>query len=255
MALANADEWTGEGGVESQYREDFFMGDVIECFKISDKGYSLPNVIFIRIEPSDLKVTINDIICSLNNLSWIETFDKEYIKKSFKISASKTAEHLSNNLNNFAQDKVTTDIGETVVSELSRLAIVKELEYRDIPLAELFKQKISGNHGFDFFSETLSQFIVFGEAKYVSNSNGYGRALEQIERFIMEERDTSDLNDIDKFVSDLSLNNHTQNNKAFACAFSATSIKSETLIDNILNNDHFNKIKHHREIILIAVNV
>lgn len=231
------------------------MGDVIECFKISDKGYSLPNVIFIRIEPSDLKVTINDIICSLNNLSWIETFDKEYIKKSFKIRASKTAEHLSNKLNNFAQDKVTTDIGETVVSELSRLAIVKELEYRDIPLAELFKQKISGNHGFDFFSETLSQFIVFGEAKYVLNSNGYGRALEQIERFIMEERDTSDLNDIDRFVSDLSLNNHTQNNKAFACAFSATSIKSETLIDNILNNDHFNKIKHHREIILIAVNV
>lgn len=231
------------------------MGDVIECFKISDKGYSHPNVIFIRIEPSDLKTTINDIICSLNNLSWIETFDKEYIKKSFKIRASRTAEHLSNKLNNFAQDKVTTDIGETVVSELSRLAIVNELEYRDIPLAELFKQKISGNHGFDFFSETLSQFIVFGEDKYVSNSNGYGRALEQIERFIIEERDTSDLNDIDRFVSDSSLNNHTKNDKAFACAFSATSIKSETLIDNILNNDNFNKIKHHREIILIAVNI
>lgn len=231
------------------------MGDVIECFKISDKGYSHPNVIFIRIEPSDLKTTINDIICSLNNLSWIETFDKEYIKKSFKIRASRTAEHLSNKLNNFAQDKVTTDIGETVVSELSRLAIVNELEYRDIPLAELFKQKISGNHGFDFFSETLSQFIVFGEAKYVSNSKGYGRALEQIERFIIEERDTSDLNDIDRFVSDSSLNNHTKNDKAFACAFSATSIKSETLIDNILNNDNFNKIKHHREIILIAVNI
>lgn len=231
------------------------MGDVIECFKISDKGYSHPNVIFIRIEPSDLKTTINDIISSLNNLSWIETFDKEYIKKSFKIRASKTAEHLSNKLNNFAQDKVTTDIGETVVSELSRLAIVNELKYRDIPLAELFKQKISGNHGFDFFSETLSQFIVFGEAKYVSNSNGYGRALEQIERFIMEERDTSDLNDIDRFVSDSSLDNHTKNDKAFACAFSATSIKSETLIDNILNNDNFNKIKHHREIILIAVNI
>lgn len=127
------------------------MGDVIECFKISDKGYSHPNVIFIRIEPSDLKTTINDIICALNNLSWIETFDKEYIKKSFKIRASKTAKHLSNKLNNFAQDKVTTDIGETVVSELSRLAIVNELEYRDIPLAELIKQKISGNHGFDFF--------------------------------------------------------------------------------------------------------
>ena len=222
------------------------MGDVIECFKISDKGYSHPNVIFIRIEPSDLKTTINDIICALNNLSWIETFDKEYIKKSFKIRASKTAKHLSNKLNNFAQDKVTTDIGETVVSELSRLAIVNELEYRDIPLAELIKQKISGNHGFDFFSETLSQFIVFGEAKYVSNSNGYGRALEQIERFIMEERDTSDLNDIDRFVSDSSLNNHTQNDKAFACAFSATSIKSETLIDNIVKNANFNKIKHHR---------
>ena len=119
----------------------------------------------------------------------------------------------------------------------------------------MFKQKLSGNHGFDFFSETLSQFIVFGEAKYVSKSNGYGRALEQIERFIMEERDTSDLNDIDKFVSKISLNNHTQNDKAFACAFSATSIATETLIKHILKNENFNKIKHHREIILIAVNI
>lgn len=231
------------------------MGDVIECFNISDRGYSLSNVIFIRIEPSDLKVTINDIICSLNNLSWIKSFDEDYIKKSFEIRATKTAEYLSNQLKNFAQDKVTTDIGETVVSELSRLAIVNELNYCDIPLAELFKQQISGNSGFDFFSETLSQFIVFGEAKYVSRNNGYGRALEQIERFIREERDSSDLNDIDKFVSKLSLNNHTQNNKAFACAFSATSIKSKTLIDNILKNSNFNKIKHHKEIILIAVNV
>lgn len=231
------------------------MGDVIECFNISDKGYSLSNVIFIRIEPIDLKVTINDIISSLNNLSWIETFDEEYIKNSFKIRANATAEYLSSQLKHFQQDKVTTEIGETVVSELSRLAIVNELDYLDIPLAELFKQKLSGNHGFDFFSETLSQFIVFGEAKYVSKSNGYGRALEQIERFIMEERDTSDLNDIDKFVSKISLNNHTQNEKAFACAFSATRIETETLIEHILNNANFNKIKHHKEIILIAVNV
>lgn len=231
------------------------MGDVIECFNISDKGYSLSNVIFIRIEPSDLKVTINDIISSLNNLSWIETFDEEYIKNSFKIRANATAEYLSSQLKHFQQDKVTTEIGETVVSELSRLAIVNELDYLDIPLAELFKQKLSGNHGFDFFSETLSQFIVFGEAKYVSKSNGYGRALEQIERFIMEERDTSDLNDIDKFVSKISLNNHTQNDKAFACAFSATRIETETLIEHILNNANFNKIKHHKDIILIAVNV
>ena len=135
------------------------MGDVIECFNISDRGYSLSNVIFIRIEPSDLKVTINDIICSLNNLSWIESFDEDYIKKSFKIRATKTAEYLSNQLKNFAQDKVTTDIGETVVSELSRLAIVNELNYCDIPLAELFKQQISGNSGFDFFSERLSMFL------------------------------------------------------------------------------------------------
>ncbi|MBK4779100.1 hypothetical protein [Streptococcus lactarius] len=231
------------------------MGDVIECFNISDKGHSLSNVIFIRIEPSDLKVTINDIISSLNNLSWIETFDEEYIKNSFEIRANATAERLSSQLKHFQQDKVTTEIGETVVSELSRLAIVNELDYLDIPLAELFKQQIAGNPGFDFFSETLSQFIVFGEAKYVSNSNGYGKSLAQIERFIREKRDVSDLNDIDKFVSITSLNNHTQNHKAFACAFSATSIETETIINHILKNKNFNKIKYHKEIILIAVNV
>ena len=123
------------------------------------------HVTFIRVETEDLSVTIKDIITVLSNLSWISKFDNEYVRSSFEVRAKDTAEYLARNLKLNKDDSVTSNTGEYVVSELAREAIVQKLGYLDIPLAELFKEQVVGNPGFDYYSANSEDIIVFGEAK------------------------------------------------------------------------------------------
>ena len=146
---------------------------ILECTKIDEGNHS--NIRFIRIDPENLSVTIKDIIASFSDMSWISKFDEEYVKKSFSKRAEASAQYLADKMKKGVEDGVTRDTGEYVVSELARQALVNELKYLDIPLAELFKEQISGNPGFDFYSANLEQIIIFGEAKYNSRQNAYGK--------------------------------------------------------------------------------
>lgn len=97
--------------------------------------------------------------------------------------------------------KLTKDAGEYVVSELAREAIVSELNYLDIPLAELLGKKISGNPGFDFHSQNnATNTVIFGEAKYVTAHSGYPRAIDQIKAFVDDKKDIADIADCGIFV-------------------------------------------------------
>lgn len=230
------------------------MVKLLENRRLIAEGYS--NVVFIRLEPEDLSVTIRDIIDSLQNLSWINKFDKKYKRRSFQSRSIPTVNLLKSKLENHDNDSITTEIGETVVSELSRSSLINYLNYADIPLAELIKQQISGNPGFDFFSETLENAIVFGEAKYLSQQNAYGNAMKQVNTFIREERDLTDLKDIEDFVTMESLENASMGSKkAYACGFSSTAMDTEVLIQHILNNKYHKYLSSYNELIYIAVNV
>lgn len=90
------------------------------------------------------------------------------MRSSFQKRAEDTAKYLANKILKNDGDKITEDSGEYVVSELARAALVSELRYLDIHLAELFKEQVSGNPGFDFYSANNQRVIIFGEAKYNS---------------------------------------------------------------------------------------
>ncbi|MGT2785168.1 hypothetical protein [Streptococcus merionis] len=226
---------------------------LLENRRLTKEGFS--NVIFIRVEPSDLETTISEIINHFQNMSWIDKFDENYKKRSFQSRSLPTVKFLKEKLENHASDRITTDIGETVVSELSRSSLINQLDYLDVPLGELIKQQISGNSGFDFFSETKNSVIVFGEAKYLSKKNAYGNAMEQVERFVVESRDISDLRDIEDFVSLSGLRNASDGVKAYACGFSSTQIDTKNLINHIIKNRYFSTLAKHNEVIYIAVNI
>ncbi len=215
-------------------------------------GYQ--NITFLRINPEDVSVTIRDIIEQFQNLSWINNFDEDYLKSSFSERSVPTIKYLKNKLESDSQDTITTEIGETVVSELSRSTIINELGHSDIPLAEIIKQKIAGNPGFDFFSEINNEYIIFGEAKYVKGINAYGKAMKQVDEFVVKRRDKTDLSDIRDFVSKKSLNNASLGKRAFACGFSSIDIDDSTLISNITNNKYFKTLSQHIEVIYIAIN-
>ena len=221
---------------------------VLECKKIDVETY-------IRIDPENLSVTIRDIITSLSNLSWIAKFDKSYIRNSFFKRAEDTAEYLADKILKDDGDKITEDSGEYVVSELAREALVIELKYLDVPLAELFKEQVSGNPGFDFYSANKEKVIIFGEAKYSSGRNAYGIGMEQVDRFIREGQDVSDLNDIDKFFEEESLKLADNGDKAYAIAFAAKGTASDMIIKGIIRNKHYKDIAINKEVIFLAVNV
>jgi hypothetical protein len=224
-------------------------------YNVLDNQQIEPHITFIRIEPTDINLTLSDVFKSMSDIAWISDFDKKYTRDSFEIRAVETINYIANNIIAEADNEITKDTGEIVVSELSRLAVINEMGYLDIPLAELFKSQAVGNDGFDFFSKNLDKVILFGEAKFNSRQNAYGAAFEQIARFEKQKQDVSDINDIAEFCCEESLNNHSQGKKGFIASFASKTTSSENMINAIKRNTNYNKLVGFEEIICIAVNV
>lgn len=120
------------------------------------------HITFIRINPTDIALTLRDVFDSLSNLSWIAQFDEEYIKSSFKVRSEATVKYIAEKIIRSNDDSITSNSGEYVISELARKSLINNMKYADIPLGELIKEQKVGNPGFDFYSETIEQIILFG---------------------------------------------------------------------------------------------
>jgi len=227
--------------------------NIVEVKKICEEKHT--RVFFLRVKPEDIKETLANIFQVLSDLSWISNFDEDYVKTSFKQRAETTLADISGKILASSTDEVSSNAGEYIVSELAREAIINELNYLDIPLAELYNKKKSGNPGFDFHSQTCDDIVIFGEAKYLDDRNAYGSGLKQVVRFISEKKDISDLADLRDFCSKEALSMVNQGLKGFAIAFSAKEMESEEIIKNVMKNKYFNSLLPYKEIIIVAVNI
>lgn len=226
---------------------------VIENLKICEDKHN--RAFFLRLDPGDINDTLKSIFLTLADLSWINKFDEEYIQTSFRKRAEITLKDIKNKIETSKDDEVSSDAAEYVVSELAREALITELNYLNIPLAELYKQKKSGNPGFDFHSQSLDEVVIFGESKYLYDRNAYGSGLKQVVRFIDEQKDITDLADLRDFCSSNALSKVLKGKKGFAIAFSAKETETTTLISNIIANKHFKLLLPYDEIIIVAVNI
>lgn len=223
---------------------------IVDHEKIED------HITFIRINPTDIKLTLKEVFDSLSDVAWISSFDEEYIRNGFQVRAEATINYISEKIIKENDDKVTSDSGECIVSELARKTVVKQMDYLDIPLGELIKIKEIGNHGFDFFSKNKEDILLFGEAKYVAAQNAYPRTFKQIVRFEKnEKKDCSDIIDIDKFCCEKSKINHANGHKGFIAAFSAKSMTTDKLIEGIKRNADYQELTKFKELICVAVNL
>lgn len=228
-----------------------------ESYTLEDYWQLAANIHFFRIKinQEDVSITLREVLDCLNELSWISKFDKEYIRDSFNKRATDTIDYITTNIINGTETEVTTDSGEYVVSVLSKKAIVDNLDYLDVPLAELIKEKIVGNPGFDFYSENKNSILLFGEAKYVAKTNAYNKALEQIERFSISGKDINDIASIDRFFSEKALENANNGDKGYIAAFSSTEIETKDLVKHIQDNEHYKNLSSHKELICVAVTI
>lgn len=211
---------------------------------------------FIRIDPEDVSVTLSDILKTLMDLSWLKRFDEDFMAQSFQQRAQKTIDHIKKNFDRCDQGILTKDAGEYVVSELSREAIVSNLGYLDIPLAEILGKKVSGNPGFDFHSQNCTtNTVIFGEAKYVSAHSAHLSAIKQVKKFIDDKKDIADIADLFLFCNSQSLRRANNGLKGFAAAFSAKRTSSDQLINAIQGRAEYAELLKYEEIILVAVNL
>lgn len=213
-----------------------------------------PNVRLIRVQPNDLKITLGYILTTLSSMCWISQMS-DVLKQSYQVRAQGTIDRLRNDFTNGTDSEIVSNTGEYIVSELTRSSIVNGLNYMDIPLGELFKQKASGNPGFDIFTVNTNEQILFGEAKYVANSNAYNNAIKQINRFIEEKRDLTDLPDLVQFDIANAISNASKGNRGFIAGFSSTTISDANLEQNIKDNDAYKALPKDKEIICVAVDV
>ena len=226
-------------------------------YAIEDYRMLSDNIHFLRIRINQdyIALTLREVLNCLSELSWIRNFDEDYMKRSYEKRATDTINYIKANIINGAEDKVTKDSGEYVVSVLSKKSIVDKLDYLDIPLADLIKEKVVGNPGFDFYSENKNNIILFGEAKYLAKKNAYDSAMGQIERFITEGKDINDIASINSFCSKEALSNAANGERGFIAAFSSTEIKTETLIKHIQKQDSYTNLSSHKELIFVAVTI
>lgn len=226
---------------------------ILECKRIHEPKNN--RVYFLRIDPEDVKVTLRKILEVLFDCSWINKFDKAYTRASFLKRVEPTLADIEHKLLIANPDSISQDAGEYVVSELAREAIIQQLSYLDIPLAELYNKKRAGNPGFDFHSQTIDEIIIFGEAKYLKDRNAFGNSLAQIVKFIDAGKDIKDILDLEHFCSDSALSAAHIGKKGFAAAFSTKSTASDDIIRHIQKNDHYKELIKYQELLLVAVNI
>lgn len=213
-----------------------------------------PNVRLIRVQPNNLNTTLGDILNTLSSMCWISQMSG-VLKQAYHVRAQSTIEKLNDDFTNGTVSEIISNTGEYIVSELTRSSIVNELNYMDIPLGELFKQKATGNPGFDIFTVNTNEQILFGEAKYVANSNAYNNAIKQINRFITEKRDQTDLPDLVQFNIANAISNASNGDRGFIAGFSSTTISDANLEQNIKDNAAYKALPKDNEIICVAVDV
>ena len=213
-----------------------------------------PNVRLIRVQPNNLNTTLGDILNTLSSMCWISQMS-DVLKQAYHVRAQATIDKLNDDFTNGTVSEIISNTGEYIVSELTRSSIENELNYMDIHLGELFKQKATGNPGFDIFTVNTNEQILFGEAKYVANSNAYINAIKQINRFITEKRDQTDLPDLVQFNIANAISNASNGDRGFIAGFSSTTISDANLEQNIKNNAAYKALPKDKEIICVAVDV
>lgn len=227
----------------------------IETVNMKDFGKTSTGLVFkIHVKIHDIEKRAKDIIQSISNDSWIK--DLGVVEQlSYAARAKKTIEKLVTEIFEKVENTVTVEFGEYLVSESAKDSLINHLKHTHIPLAEMWKEKKTGNPGFDFHTESSTNLISFGEAKYSSNSNPHTVAINQIVGFINDGKDTMELVDLKNFTTPEAIENAVMGARAYIAAFSVNGQQYDRIFKTAIESDGFDKLLGFPELYIIGVEV
>jgi hypothetical protein len=227
------------------------------CYKIDKEHYKINSdidIYVIHVLIDNLTIQVSDMIKTITDNSWILKLSP-VDNRSFEARAKRTVVKLVDEIFKKVANEVTADFGEYLISLSAQRALEDTFIHSKVPLAELFKEKVTGNPGFDFHTESHTTLIAFGEAKYSGDDSPYSNALTQICEFISLEKDVAELTDLSKFVSEKAVLNALDNNKAYIAAFSLNAVNPKRVFENILRSEYIKPILDYSELYLIGVEI
>lgn len=208
----------------------------------------------IHVKVKDIDASAKTIINTVSDQSWISKL--EAVKQiTFKATSERTIKKLVNDILSKVTNKVTEDFGEYLVSYSAQHALESEHLHIKVPLAELLKEKVIGNPGFDFHTESDLNSIIFGESKYSGSSTPRAEALDQISNFIDLKKDDMELDLLSNFVSPSAITNYTVGKKGYVAAFSLNSNNADLIFKNALKSDVIDKLMCYPELYLVAIEI
>lgn len=212
------------------------------------------DVFSIHVKIHDIGIRAKEMIAILSDKSWINELDI-IPRKSYEARAERTIDKLINDILNKVVSTVTAEFGEFLISSTAQDSLEIKYSHTKVPLAELLKEKVTGNPGFDFHTESHTNLIAFGEAKYSGSINPYRNAMEQIADFITLKKDDAELVDLQYFVSDESIENIKKDKKAFIAAFSINSQNPIDIFSNALSSTYIDDLLAYDELYLIGIEI
>ncbi|SHN70041.1 hypothetical protein [Desulfovibrio litoralis] len=231
--------------------------DILESYTVKnvDYCYTDDTVIYCaRVKVSNVSAYAKEMIDAISNTSWLNPLEI-VSKRTFAATAQPTINKLVSDILGKVENTVTEEFGEYMVSNSALKALEKSWGHKPLPLAELLKEKILGNPGFDFHTESHTGYISFGEAKYSSSVNPYSNALTQIIEFIDNKKDEMEFGIVKNFVSSKAMNNALDGAKGYIAAFSINAVSPNTIMQNAVSSKHTKQLTCHKEIYLIGVEV
>lgn len=208
----------------------------------------------LAIDITDLELRVKEMQEIALDTSWLDEMDV-IDRLGYEARSKRTVEKITNEILNNVESDISEDFGEYMVSDVAQTALKNHLNHIRLPLAEFIKEKISGNPGFDFHTESPEALIAFGEAKYSGVKNAHGRALKQINDFIGEQKDIQELPDLRRFVTEAAIQNAAEGSKSYSAAFSITTDDPSEIMDNALSSKYLKNLLQYEAVYLIGVKV
>lgn len=227
----------------------------IEVNNMSMQGKNSQCIVHrVHVKIKDIESRASAMVAAISDTSWIANLGV-VARASYGARSQRTIQKLVDLIVNRKDGVLTEEFGEFLISDTAQSALVTGFNHIKVPLAELFKEKVSGNPGFDFHTETDLNIIAFGEAKYSGSINPHSKAIDQIVKFIGLEKDINELVDLEKFVSSGAISNSLVGKKAFVAAFSVNGADPMRIIKNALKVASFNELLSFPEIYVIGVEI
>ncbi|MCU0678463.1 MAG: hypothetical protein MUF19_02665 [Candidatus Pacebacteria bacterium] len=212
-------------------------------------------VFTLHVKIENIQDSVADITKIITDTSWVNNLDNFVERITFEARSRRTIEKIVEDILKKVQTEVTEDFGEYLVSYSAQFSLETEYSHTRLPMAELLKEKITGNPGFDFHTESQHKNIVFGEAKFSSTVTPRTEALSQILNFIDLQKDSAELIVLSPFVSIGAVINYAQEKKAYAAAFSFNGKNIQTIFSNALKSAEARFLMEYEELYLIAIEI